>query len=135
MEKQANLKSYFLKRKSSNGEGDDDSTSKKLSEEMETTTDDAVAPAEKRSKCRGFRPEWKDKYPWLRCDIIDGSEKMFCSHCEKSGRKNGFTKGSTNMRMSSLIEHSRCIHVHSCVRRAQVSALFIYFLKLRSRVN
>ena len=27
------------------------------------------------------------------------------------------------------------LYVHSCVRRAQVSALFIYFLKLRSRVN
>ncbi|XP_061573635.1 zinc finger protein 862-like isoform X1 [Cololabis saira] len=124
MAKQANLKSFFLKRKSSNGEGDDESTSKRLSEEMETTTDDALAPAEKKPKCRGFRLEWKDKYPWLRCDIIDGSEKMFCSHCEKSGRKNGFTKGSTNMRMSSLVEHSRCNdHVSAVTLSAQRAAM------------
>ncbi|KAM4551083.1 uncharacterized protein C17orf113-like [Odontesthes bonariensis] len=32
---------------------------------------------------------------------------MFCSHCEMAGRRNGFTKGSTNLRMSALIEHSQ----------------------------
>ncbi len=105
MSKQANLKNYFLK---PNKEKDYVVETEMQSEITETAADNAMAPAKKKQKSQVFRPEWKDRYPWLRCDIIDGSEKMFCSHCEKSGKKNGFTRGSTNMRSSSLIEHSQC---------------------------
>ncbi len=33
-----------------------------------------------------------EKIFWLRCDVINGKEKMFCSCCERTGRKNGFTE-------------------------------------------
>lgn len=103
MSKQAKIKNNFLKQKNSKEKDDDDEA-----EITETAADDAVPPAEKKKKCRPFRADWKDRYPWLRCEVIDGTEKMFCSQCEKSGKKNGFTRGSTNMRCSSLIEHSQC---------------------------
>ena len=67
-----------------------------------------VAPAEKRRKTRAFRPDWKEKFPWVRCDIVEDEERLFCAQCKKSGRKNGFTRGSANMRFSSLTEHSQC---------------------------
>ncbi|KAJ8404748.1 hypothetical protein AAFF_G00336110 [Aldrovandia affinis] len=102
MAKQATLNKYFLKPSRSNGNDDDES---EIQSEV-TETADAVAPAKKKQKCRAFRPEWKSEFPWLRCDIIDGEENMFCSHCEKSGRKNGFTRGATNMRISALTEQS-----------------------------
>ncbi|CAK6981758.1 zinc finger protein 862-like [Scomber scombrus] len=106
------------------------------SEITETAADDAVAPAKKKQKCWAFRPEWKDKYPWLRCDIIDGSEKMFCSHCEKSGKKNGFTRGSTNMRSSSLIEHSQCNdHVIAVSLFSQQTAMKSHCEKAKDILN
>ena len=67
----------------------------------------APPPPEKKPKCRAYRSEWSDKFPWLRCEVVDGNEKMFCSRCEKAGRRNGFTRGSNNLRMSALIEHSQ----------------------------
>lgn len=102
MSKQAKLKDFFTKQNSSE-EKDGDET-----EIPEAAADDVLPPAEKKRKSRSFRTEWMEKYPWLRCEVMDGTEKMFCSHCEKSGKKNGFTRGSTNMRSSSLIEHSQC---------------------------
>ena len=83
MSKQANRKSYFLKPTESKEGGYDNESETEMqsdSEVTETAADDIVAPAGKKMKCRVFRPEWTDKYPWLRCNIIDGSEKMFCSH-------------------------------------------------------
>ena len=117
MANQANLKSYFLKRKSSNGEGDDDSTSKKLSEE--------ISPV-----C----------FEFLFRFILNARTEIIL-----------FQVGSMAMLIKCYLPLQMCflfvyklfyfrvyrppLYVHSCVRRAQVSALFIYFLKLRSRVN
>ena len=100
-----NTITHFFKPSSSSGRSDTH-TPPPVSEEAADAV--PVAPAEKRRKTRAFRPDWKEKFPWVRCDIVEDEERLFCAQCEKSGRKNGFTRGSANMRFSSLTEHSQC---------------------------
>ena len=103
MAKQTSLKSFF-QRPNATDEGEP-------SDEDEPVIPEAIdvrtAPPEKRPKCRAFRSEWSDKFPWLRCEVIDGNDNIFCSHCEKAGRRNGFTRGSNHFRISALIKHSQ----------------------------
>ncbi|XP_042610690.1 zinc finger protein 862-like [Cyprinus carpio] len=99
--RQTSLKSFFQR---PDAKEDTESGTPEASDVQSQT---ALPPPEKKPKCRAYRSEWSDKFPWLRCEVVDGNEKnMFCSRCEKAGRRNGFTRGSNNLRMSALIEQA-----------------------------
>ena len=75
MAKQTSLKSFF-QRPNATDEGEpSDEDEHVIPEAIDVRT----APPEKRPKCRAFRSEWSDKFPWLMCEVIDGNDKMFCS--------------------------------------------------------
>ena len=51
---------------------------------------------------RKFRPAWKNSYPWLQYDEDKG---MLCSICVKHKKNNVRTKGTDNVRSSTLERH------------------------------
>ena len=72
---------HFFKQSSSSGRPDVTHTPPSVSEEAADAV--PVAPAEKRRKTRAFRPDWKEKFPWVRCNIVEDEERLFCAQCGK----------------------------------------------------
>lgn len=57
---------------------------------------------------RLFLDKWKTGRPWLRAEIIDGKQLMFCDFCIAAGiesRKDAFVRGSSNMKLGSIESH------------------------------
>ncbi|KAI4830680.1 hypothetical protein KUCAC02_002296 [Chaenocephalus aceratus] len=85
----------------------DKPTSDSVPDEATPQTSETEGPAVKKARVH-FKADRQKKFKWLQCESVDGVETMFCSLCARSGIKNGFTRGSTNMRASALTEHSQC---------------------------
>jgi hypothetical protein len=47
-----------------------------------------------RNQSRAIRPEWFDKYTWLKHD--KENVVFYCEICRKEGKKNAFTKGKSS---------------------------------------
>ena len=54
---------------------------------------------------RTYRPKWEQNYPWLQYDT--SKNVMTCKICTDRGRKNAFTRGSSNFKTSNMEDHQK----------------------------
>ena len=52
---------------------------------------------------RGFKTSWLDKFVWLKYT----GEKMYCKYCEEAKKKNSYTSGCMNFRISHIQKHGK----------------------------
>ena len=71
-------------------------------ESTETETESDSVPRKKFYK-RSFKSSWLDKFIWLTFD----GDKMYCKYCLEIKKKNSYTVGCRNFRISDINKHTR----------------------------
>lgn len=131
-QKQTSLNNYFKTSGSTNKRKEEQPHHEEESEEeyeedvgVSDKPTDCTEPAKKKQKTkRCFRAEWLEIYTWLRHETVGGVGKMYCTFCQKAGKLNGFTKGSTNIKRGAINEHAQSTdHVASVALRQQQNVM------------
>ena len=58
------------------------------------------------------------RFGWVRTDREGESAFMYCSDCQNTRQKNGFTRGCKNFQRSALVEHSKSLSHRNAVGTA-----------------
>ena len=128
-QKQTSLVNYFKSSSSTNTINEEqphhEEESEQEQEEDAGASDKPTEPAKKKQKTkRPFKPEWLEIYTWLRHNTVEGIDKMYCTLCQKAGKLNGFTKGSTNIKRGAINEHAQSAdHVAAVALRPQQNVM------------
>ena len=89
-------------------------------EEYEKGLDDTYPPSKKLYK-KSFCKSWLQTFIWLKYDEAEGC--MYCKYCQETQKKNSYTSGCKNFRLSDIQKHGKC-HDHRAAAEALSQPIF-----------